>query len=274
MTETEGTLIDCHCHLADKDFKDDVDQVVADAKEKGVVAALVVGTCASEFQRVIDLADRYPDFILPCFGVHPVQGALTEEQRCVTIEDLDEAIPWIEKYHKRLGAIGEVGLDFQPRICKTRHDKEVQKQVLIRQIDLADKYNLPLNVHSRSSGRPTIALLREQGASRVLLHAFDGKASVAREGAMEGYYFSVPPSVIRSEQKQKMVKELPLESLLLETDSPALGPDKEERNVPGNIILSCDYIASAKKLETSEVCKLTTQNALRLFPRLSKLIVK
>ncbi|KAK3597349.1 hypothetical protein CHS0354_034592 [Potamilus streckersoni] len=272
MTETEEKLIDCHCHLADKDFLDDIDQIVADAKEKGVGAALVVASCASEFQRVIDLADRYPDFILPCFGVHPVQGAFTEEQRCVTLKDLEEAVPWIEKYHERLGAIGEVGLDFQPRICKTRADKEVQKKVLIRQIELARKYNLPLNVHSRSSGRPTIALLREQGASRVLLHAFDGKASVAREGVMEGYFFSIPPSVIRSEQKQKLVRELPMEALLLETDSPALGPDKEERNVPGNIVLSCDYVASAKKLETSEVSKLTTRNALKLFPKLSKLI--
>lgn len=272
--QSEVMYVDCHCHLADKDFDADIDVVIKEAKEVGVKAALVCATAVKEFEKVINLSERYPDFVLPCLGVHPVQGALTGEQRCVTLQDLEEAIPWIDKYHERLGAIGEVGLDFQPRITATAEDKDVQRQVLTKQIELAKKYNLPLNVHSRSAGRPAIVLLKEQEAKNVLLHAFDGNPKYAMEGVREGYFFSIPPSIIRSEQKQKLVAALPVESLLLETDSPALGPQKQERNVPGNIRMSSDYIANVKKVDPAQLSRITTQNALKLFPKLAKFVAK
>ncbi|KAL4238307.1 putative deoxyribonuclease tatdn3 [Mactra antiquata] len=274
VQECSGFMyIDCHCHLADKSFDEDIDHVVLEAKKNGVKAALVCGTCVEEFDKVIKLADRYPDFILPCLGVHPVQGALTGDQRCVNLKDLEEAIPWIDKYHDRLGAIGEVGLDFQPRITQSSEDKDIQREVLTKQIELSKKYHLPLNVHSRSAGRPTITLLKEQGAENVLLHAFDGNPKYALDGVKQGYYFSIPPSIVRSEQ-QKLVKALPIESLLLETDSPALGPEKQTRNVPANIQTSCDYIASVKKIDPLHLSQLTTQNAIKLFPKLAKFVIK
>lgn len=276
MTETaEGSVIyvDCHCHLGDKDFDQDIELVIKEAKEKGVKASLVCATATGEFEKVINLADRFPDFVLPCLGVHPVQGALTGDQRCVTLQDVEEAIPWIDKYHDRLGAIGEVGLDFQPRITQTPEDKDIQKEVLSCQIDLAKKYDLPVNVHSRSAGRPTIALLKEKGVRNALLHAFDGNPKVAMDGVREGYFFSIPPSIVRSEQ-QKLVKALPVEHLLLETDSPALGPVKQERNVPANIHVSCDYIADVKKIDSAHLSHITTQNAIKLFPRLARFVLK
>ncbi|XP_053376264.1 putative deoxyribonuclease TATDN3 isoform X2 [Mercenaria mercenaria] len=270
---TGVVYIDCHCHLADKDFDKDIEEVVTEAKKTGVKAALVCATSTGEFEKVLTLADRFPDFVLPCFGVHPVQGALTGDQKCVTLQDLEEAVPLIEKYHDRLGAIGECGLDFQPRITQTAEDKDVQRQVLSKQVELANKYDLPLNVHSRSAGRPTIALLKEQGAKKVLMHAFDGNPKYAMEGVKEGYFFSIPPSIIRSEQ-QKLVKALPVESLLLETDSPALGPQKQERNVPSNIAVSCNYIAEVKQMDPGQLSRLSTQNALKLFPKLARFVVK
>uniref|UniRef100_A0A8C3R4L4 TatD DNase domain containing 3 n=1 Tax=Cyanoderma ruficeps TaxID=181631 RepID=A0A8C3R4L4_9PASS len=190
---------------------------------------------------------RFPGFVLPCLGVHPVQEVSPEEQRSVTLK---------------------VGLDFTPRFASTDEQKEGQRQVLIKQIELARRLDLPLNVHSRSAGRPTINLLKEHGAARVLLHAFDGKPSVAMEGVKAGYYFSIPPSIIRSEQKQKLVKQLPLENMCLETDSPALGPEKQVRNEPKNIYIAAEYIAKIKGIPTGEVIEVTTQNALKVFPKL------
>ncbi|XP_014916399.1 putative deoxyribonuclease TATDN3 isoform X3 [Poecilia latipinna] len=186
--------------------------------------------------------------------------------------DLDAALPIIEKYKDQLVAVGEVGLDFTPRFVSGESEKETQKLVLIRQAQVAKELDLPLNVHSRSAGRPTIHLLKEQGVEKALLHAFDGKPSVAMEGVKAGYFFSIPPSITRSEQKQKLVKQLPLENICLETDSPALGPEKQVRNEPRNICVSAEYISKVKGVSLETVMEVTTQNALRLFPKLKSAI--
>lgn len=265
-------FIDCHCHLAAQDFQTDIDEVIEESKKSGILALVAVAEHAGEFERLIELSNKYSGFVLPCLGVHPVQGNPPQEQRSATLEDLQNALPLIEKYKDCLLAIGEVGLDFTPRIASTEAQKNEQKKVFIEQIEIAKQFDLPLNVHSRSAGRPTINLLKEQGAQKVLLHAFDGKPSVAMEGVKAGFYFSIPPSIIRSEQKQKLVKQLPLEFICLETDSPALGPVKQVRNEPKNISVSCQYIAQIKGLSVENVMEATTQNAFKLFPKLQKFI--
>ncbi|XP_022363981.1 putative deoxyribonuclease TATDN3 isoform X4 [Enhydra lutris kenyoni] len=246
-------LVDCHCHLSAPDFDSDLDDVLEKAKKANVMALVVVAEHSGEFEKIMQLSERYKGFVVPCLGVHPVQGVSPGDQRCVT---------------------SKVGLDFSPRFAGTDEQKEEQRQVLIRQVQLAKRLNLPLNVHSRSAGRPTISLLNEQGADKVLLHAFDGRPSVAMEGVKAGYFFSIPPSIIRSGQKQKLVKQLPLTSICLETDSPALGPEKQVRNEPQNISISAEYIAQVKGIPVEEVIEVTTQNALRLFPRLQHLLLK
>ncbi|XP_029982831.1 putative deoxyribonuclease TATDN3 isoform X1 [Sphaeramia orbicularis] len=260
--------VDCHCHISAADFDQDIEEVVENAKQSGLLALLAVAEHSGEFEKIIDLSQRFPGFIFPCLGVHPVQEVSPEQQRGASLQDLDAALPIIEKYKDHLVAIGEVGLDFTPRYVRADADKENQRQVLIGQAELAKRLDLPLNVHSRSAGRPTIHLLKELGVNRALLHAFDGKPSVALEGVKAGYLFSIPPSIIRSEQKQKLVKQLPLESICLETDSPALGPEKQVRNEPKNISISAEYISKVKGVSVETVMELTTQNALRLFPKL------
>ncbi|XP_040841585.1 putative deoxyribonuclease TATDN3 isoform X4 [Ochotona curzoniae] len=246
-------LVDCHCHLSDPDFDRDLDDVLEEAKKVNVMALVAVAEHSGEFEKIMQLSERYNGFVLPCLGVHPVQELSSGEQRSVTLK---------------------VGLDFTPRFAGTDEQKEEQRQVLIQQIQLAKRLNLPLNVHSRSAGRPTISLLREQGAEKVLLHAFDGRPSVAMEGVRAGYFFSIPPSIIRSGQKQKLVKQLPLTSICLETDSPALGPEKQVRNEPRNVSISAEYIAQVKGIPVEEVVEATTKNALKLFPRLQHLLRK
>ncbi|NXC39596.1 YNF8 Deoxyribonuclease, partial [Penelope pileata] len=237
---------------------------------QAAVAALVgVAERAAEFPRVLELSER--EIQMNHNSAFVLLPSDEVSEHCffnLFLQDLDAALPLIELYRDKLVAIGEVGLDFTPRFASTDEQKEGQRHVLIKQVELAKRLDLPLNVHSRSAGRPTINLLKEQGASNVLLHAFDGKPSVAMEGAKAGYYFSIPPSIIRSNQKQKLVKLLPLESICLETDSPALGPEKQVRNEPKNIYIAAEYIAKIKGIPVEEVIEVTTQNALKVFPKL------
>ncbi|XP_075451788.1 putative deoxyribonuclease TATDN3 isoform X2 [Ascaphus truei] len=272
------SLVDCHCHLSAPEFNDDIDSVLSEAKKNegspcqlswiyvGLLALVAVAEYSGEFEKIIQFCKGHEGFVFPCLGVHPVQGIAPEQQRSATVKDLEDALPLIELYKDELVAIGEVGLDFSPRIASTDDQKEDQRQVFIRQIELAKCLDLPLNVHSRSAGRPTIELLKEQGAEKVLLHAFDGRPSVAMEGVKAGYYFSIPPSIIRS--VQNLVKKLPLENLCLETGSPALGPVKQVRNEPKNILVSAEYIATLKAISLGEVIEVTTKNSFTLFPRL------
>jgi TatD DNase family protein len=108
-------------------------------------------------------------------------------------------------------------------------------------------------------------MLLERGARQVQLHAFDGKASAALPAVEANYFFSVPPSIVHSRQKQKLVRQLPLSCLLIETDSPVLGPVPGERNEPANAAAVIDAIAGLKNLDRQEVVETTFQNTCRLY---------
>ncbi|XP_047132908.1 putative deoxyribonuclease TATDN3 isoform X2 [Hydra vulgaris] len=236
-------MIDVHCHISASEFSEDFNDLINEAKKVGVEAIVAVSEFPSDFQKVIKLSELYPNFIYPCIGVHPVQVS----NQSVSLE---------------------IGLDFTPRYINSPTDKAVQRDVFQKQVALAKEYDLPINVHSRSAGRPVIDLLIEQGATKVLLHAFDGKISVAIRGVEAGYYFSVPPCIVRSEQKQKLVAAIPLSNLLLETDAPALGPSITMRNVPANIMISCREVARIKNISFEEVFFQTSQNARKLFDKI------
>ena len=257
MTPRESNLplFDAHAHLYAAAFADDLDDVLARAADRGVQAVLCVSETVAEAQRVLELADRHP-LVKPCAGLYPTildRGAAAE------------MLGFIRRHRERLAAIGEVGLDYWK--VQDAADREMQRDILAQHVALSRELDLPLNVHSRSAGRHAIAWLQENGARHVLMHAFDGKAASARVGIEAGYYFSIPPSIVRSPQKQKLVRHLPLERLLLESDAPVLGPEKDVRNEPCNVWLSCQHVAAIKGLSVEEVARATTANAKRLFPR-------
>lgn len=248
-------LIDVHAHLHAQEFHDDLPAVLAAAESEGVRAILAVSETVADALLNLELARRYP-IIRPCAGLHP------------TVVDLEAAAAMVEvirTHRDQLAAIGEVGLDYW--IVQEPERQETQRQTFRRFVTLSRELDLPLNVHSRSAGRHAIAFLREHGAKRVLLHAFDGKASAALAGVELGYYFSIPPSIVRSPQKQKLVRALPLDRLLLESDAPVLGPDPSARNEPKNVRLACEAIAQIKNLPLEAIASITTENARRLFPR-------
>ncbi|BHF57793.1 Putative deoxyribonuclease tatdn3 [Sparganum proliferum] len=266
QSTSQTDVIDTHCHLTDAAFTEDVEEVVKRAQAGGITGAILVTESCGDFKRALELHSRFPKWINLCMGVHPVQE--DEEGRCVKLEHWLQAQDLILANREKLVGIGEVGLDFTPRYCSRPDSHETQRAVLLEQARLAKQLDLPLNVHSRSAGKPVIELLKGEGVTRVQMHAFNGRLSAAMEGVSAGFYFSVPPCVLHSEQKQKLVKELPLDRLLTETDSPVLGVDKTVRNEPAECNVVCSYIAKVKNMEVDVVKQILAENARKLYPNL------
>ncbi|XP_077138414.1 deoxyribonuclease TATDN3 isoform X1 [Ranitomeya variabilis] len=262
-----GRYVDCHCHMTAEEFSQDIVEILERSRNGGVRALVSVTEHAGELESLLHLSERYPSYVMPCFGVHPIQST-ADGYRSATLQDLEPALEQFEKYKDHLVGIGEIGLDFTPWLTPTSKEREEQLKVFQIQLDIAKRLDLPVNVHSRSAGRQTISFLKEQGAEKVLLHNFAGRPSVALEGVQAGYFFSFPPAVANNDQREKLIRRIPMENICLETDSPALGPDRQERNTPSNIFIPCEYIARVKGLSSDTVCEATAHNAFRLFPKI------
>ena len=248
-------LVDCHAHLCDPCFDPDRAEVLARARAAGVARVVAVSETLDDARRTLDLAREHPQ-IAPAAGLYPTY---LDRDQCEAVMAL------CRQATGSLVAIGEVGLDYWK--VKEEPDREIQREILRLQVRLARELDLPLNVHSRSAGRHAIALLLQEGATRVLLHAFDGKASSALPGAEAGFYFSIPASIVRSPQKQKLVRRLPLERLCVESDAPVLGVEKGRRNEPAAARTAAETIAEIKGVSLQEVAETTTRNAEALFFR-------
>jgi TatD DNase family protein len=255
-------MIDCHAHLASVDFDPDRPEVLKRARLAGVTDIIVVSEDLADSQRVISVCQSHPQTLHACIGLHP--DRCSENREPPTEKELEAICTLARQNRDRIFGIGEVGLDYWS--AKDRGRRTLQHRFLERMADLAWDLDLPLNVHSRSAGHYTIDLLASKGAKRVLMHAFDGKPKYALQAAeTHGWVFSIPPSVVRSSQKQKLVRNLPLESLALESDSPVLGPDRKARNEPANLIHAVRCIAQIKGIGEDVVREATTLNAQQLF---------
>ena len=246
-------LTDTHAHISDLAFEMDREAVLARAAAAGIANVITVGEDLADANKNITLARAYP-ILKAAAGLYPTHLDRTEAQSLQA---------FIRMHRREVVAIGEVGLDYW--MVKDSVGRNVQREIFSGFIDLAIELDLPLNVHSRSAGRHAVSLLLTRGVRRVQMHAFDGKITAARAAVEAGYYFSIPPSVVRSRQKQKLVHHLPLASLLVETDSPVLGPDALERNEPANLIIAIDAIAAIKGLDSQAVIASVVANTRALY---------
>jgi TatD DNase family protein len=254
-------LFDCHCHLQAADFDGDREAVVQRARAAGVQRVLAVSEDLADAGRVLDLARRHPDFVAPALGVHPDRAPELDDGEVADVVQL------IRKESDRLAAVGEVGLDFRPRWDERARERQVE--VFRTMIQLARELGLPVSVHSRSAGHHALDVLRSEGAEAACLHAFDGRAAHGERGAADGFFFSIPPSIVRSRVKQKLVARLPAEALLLESDSPVLGPSADERNEPANLATGLAEIARLRGDAPAELAAIMARSTAEVFPRLT-----
>lgn len=246
-------LTDVHAHICDAEFDRDRIDVLARARKSGVGAIVAVGENISDARRNLELAAVHP-MLKAAAGLYPT---------ILDPDQADEMIAFIRQHRTHLVAIGEVGLDYWA--VKEDPQKEIQRVILKRFVALSRELNLPLNIHSRSAGHHAVTLLLDNNATRVQMHAFDGKAGAALPAVEAGYFFSIPPSVVRSRQKQKLVKQLPLSCLLVETDSPVLGPDPQTRNEPANLNVCIREIARIKAIPEKAVREAVAENTKQLY---------
>ena len=246
-------LTDTHTHICDAVFDADRAEILARAEQSGIRAIIAVGEDLADGRKNLVLAREFP-ILKPAAGLYPTR---------LDIAAAEEMMAFIRAKRAELWAIGEVGLDFW--VVKSEQERALQKEIFARFVALAIELDLPLNVHSRSAGRHAVDLLVANGAKRVQLHAFDGKITAARPALAAGYFFSIPPSVVRSRQKQKLLRHLPLECLLVETDSPVLGPDPRVRNEPANLAISIRAIAEIKTISEAHVVDAVVANTHKLY---------
>ena len=249
-------MVDVHAHLTDQKF-DDVEQVVLNAEENGVGKIICSAYNLLSSQQAVDLSKRFNQ-VYANVGIHPEN---VEEWSAETIKNLENL-----SKNSKIVAIGEIGLDYYWR----QDTKEKQKQIFVDQINLANKLNLPIVVHSREAMGDTIEILKNNRPNKEsLLHCYSGSVESAKILMDLGFSFSFGGVVTFSNAKTavEVVKSLPIEKILLETDCPYLTPVpfRGKRNEPKNVVYVADMIARIKNMTIEEVAEKTTENAKRLF---------
>jgi TatD DNase family protein len=258
MGEINTILIDTHAHLDHERFKDDVDQVIERAKLSQVQSIITVGADLASSRQAVEFARRYPD-VIATVGVHPhdadsVSDSVLNE---IAILAQDEGVV----------AIGEIGLDyhydFSPR--------DVQRRVFAIQISLARELELPIVVHVREAYQDVMSILKSEHAEDVggIVHCFSGDREAAKDCLDMGFYISVGGilTFANSQELREIIRGLPMDRILLETDAPYLTPVpyRGKRNEPAYLVHVAEALANLKGITFDEVAETTTLNACKLF---------
>lgn len=250
-------FIDVHCHL-DKLIDEGIsaEKAIKNAKAKGVEKIVVNGTTHEQNIIILELAKKHKE-VFPALGIYPLDALKISEK------EIDEEIDFIIENKKSIVAIGEVGLDLKEEELHKTLDK--QKTNLTKFVNLAIKLNKPVIIHSRKAELHTIELLESLNAKKVIMHCFSGKMSLVDRIVKNNWFLSIPANVHHSEQFQEVVKRVPIQNLLCETDTPYLHPLKEWPNEPANVIYSYKKIAEIKNIQVKEVEKQIENNLNKLF---------
>jgi TatD DNase family protein len=252
-------LFDSHCHLDPMRFGAELPEVLARARIAGVTRMAVIGTRAADSEAAAELAGREPG-IVAAAGIHPNDVAEAEPGEWDRIERLAGS--------GRVAAVGETGLDWY----RTTAPPELQREYFDRHLRLAQRLSLPVVIHTRESLRDTLDMLREaigRGPLRPVLHSFTGTAEEAAEAIELGCHLGFAGMVTfrSSAALREVATGVPLDRLLVETDSPFLAPEpfRGKRNEPANVVHTARCLALARGESLDLFAAATTANARRVF---------
>ena len=248
-------FFDSHSHYNDEKFDEDREQILEEIYKAGVTKVIVAGYDINSSKKAVDLSKKYK-YIYAICGISPNDIAETEneiKQQIVQIEKIAQST--------KIVGIGEIGLDYY----WNKENKELQKKAFINQIKLADKMDLPIIIHTREAVMDTIQILKENTPNKKgVFHCCPLNIELVKEGLNLGFYISLagPITFKNSKNADEIIQMIPLEKMLIETDSPYLAPEPNRgtRNDSRNLKYLVEKIAQVKQREPEEIARITYNN--------------
>ena len=256
-------FFDTHSHYNDEKFDEDREQIIKDTYESGVTKFVCAGYNIESSKKAIELSKKY-EFIYSICGISPNDVPQSEQELWKNIAEISKIVK--ENETNKLVAIGEIGLDYY----WSTENKELQKEAFIKQIDLANELNLPIVIHSRDASSDTIDILKAHSVEKKgIFHCCQFNQEMIRQALELGYYisFAGPVTFKNSKNAPDVVNMVPLDRILIETDSPYLAPEpnRGKRNDSRNVKYVAQKIADLKDIPIEDIAKITYENAMRIF---------
>ena len=254
-------FFDSHAHLDDEKFNEDREELIPEIKKAGITKFISAGYSLEGSIRAIELSKKY-DFIYPTCGISPNDIPQTEEELWKNLDKIEELI----KENSKIVAVGEIGLDYYWE----KENKEIQKLAFIEQIKIANKYDLPIVIHTREAVMDTLEILKENPVNKKgIFHCCPLNRELVKEALKLGFYisFAGPITFKNSKNANEIIKMVPNDKMLIETDSPYLSPEplRGRRNDPRNVKYIAQKIADVKNMTIEEVAKQTYENAEKIY---------
>ena len=256
-------FFDSHSHYNDKRFNEDRERIIKETYEAGVTKFVCAGYNIESSLFSLEISKKY-EFIYSICGISPNDIPQSEQQLWKDIAEISKIVK--ENKSKKLVAIGEIGLDYY----WNKENKELQKQAFIKQIELANELELPIVIHSRDASVDTIDIIRNNKVKKAgIFHCCQLNQELVRQALELGYYisFAGPITFKNSKNAPEIIKMVPMDRILIETDSPYLSPEpnRGKRNDCRNVRYVAQKIADVKGLTVEEVAQKTYENAIRIF---------
>ena len=251
-------LFDTHSHYNDEKFDNDREEIINQTYKSGVTKFICAGYDLESSKKAVEISNKY-EYIYSIVGISP--NDITD--------DIEKHIEKIEKIAKntKVVAIGEIGLDYY----WNKENKKEQKQAFIKQIELANKLNLPIVIHTRDAIFETLDILKNTICpnKKGIIHCCPLNSDLIKEALKLGFYisFAGPITFKNAHNADEVIKLVPMDKILIETDSPYLAPEplRGTRNDSRNVIYMAKKIAQAKEKTVEEIAKITYENALKIF---------
>ena len=255
-------FVDSHCHLNSKGYETPPAQLITQAQQKGISKMISICTKKEEIDEILELTMN--PGVYGSVGIHPHEADITLKE--MTTTELKE---WLRHHchHEKIVALGETGLDFFYNHSSADH----QKKCFYAHLEVALETDIPVSVHTRTADQETIQLLSEIKGVRGVIHCFSGSAYLAEKALNLGFYISVSGIITfqKAEELRAIIRDVPLERLLLETDAPFLAPVpyRGKQNEPAFLIETAKRLAEIKEISLEKLAEITTHNFFTLFTK-------